>query len=94
MANNYLTLGNIEKVFNCLEKAAEHAILFDTCKDGMFTAFMVNRVKMSSIDAVKNHTENSSELRLKNLKKEKFAHLQDDPRMIKIIEKLNPIAVI
>ena len=93
MANNYLTLGNIEKVFNCLEKAAEHAILFDTCKDGMFTAFMVNRVKMSSIDAVKDHTENSSGLRLKNLKKEKYAHLKDDPRMRKIVEKLTPVAI-
>ena len=93
MANNYLTLGNIEKVFNCLEKAAEHAILFDTCKDGMFTAFMVNRVKFSSIDAVKDYTENSSGLRLKNLKKEKYAHLKDDSRMQKIIDKLTPIAI-
>ena len=75
MANNYFALENMEKMFDCLEKAAEHAILFDSPKDGMFTAFMVNRVKMSSIDAVKNYTANSSGLRLKNLKKEKFAHV-------------------
>ncbi len=93
MANNYLALGNIEKVFDCLEKAAEQAILFDTCKDEMFTAFMVNRVKMSSIDAVKDHTENSSGLRLKNLKKGKYARLKDDPRMQKIVEKLTPVAI-
>ena len=93
MANNYLKLKNIEKVLDCLEKAAEHAILFDTLKDGMFTAFMVNRVKMSSTDAVKDHTENASGLRLKNLKMEKYAHLQDDPRMVRIVEKLMPVAI-
>ena len=94
MANHYLTIGDIEKMFDCLEKAAEHAILFDTPKDGKFTAFMVNRVKMSSIDAVKDYTENSSGLRLKNLKKEKFAHLRDDPRMVRIVEKLMPVAIL
>ena len=93
MANNYLKLKNIDKVLDCLEKAAEHAILFDTLKDGMFTAFMVNRVKMSSTDAVKDHTENASGLRLKNLKMEKYAHLQDDPRMVRIVEKLMPVAI-
>ena len=93
MANNYLKLKNIEKVLDCLEKAAEHAILFDTLKDGMFTAFMVNRVKISSTDAVKDHTENASGLRLKNLKMEKYAHLQDDPRMVRIVEKLMPVAI-
>ena len=54
---------------------------------------MVNKVKMSSTDAVKDHTENASGLRLKNLKNEKYAHLQDDPRMQKIIEKLTPVAI-
>ena len=93
MANNYLKLKNIEKVLDCLEKAAEHAILFDTLKDGMFTAFMVNRVKISSTDAIKDHTENASGLRLKNLKMEKYAHLQDDPRMVRIVEKLMPVAI-
>ena len=93
MAHNYLTLGDEENMFACLEKAVEHAIKFDTPIDGMFTSFMVNKVRMSSIDAVKDHTENQSGLLLKTLKKERFANLQNDSRMINLIKKLEPIAV-
>ena len=54
---------------------------------------MVNKVKIHGNDAVKNHTENQCGLLLKSLREEKYAHLQNDPRMIKLIEKLEPIAV-
>ena len=93
MANNYRTLENEEKMFECLEKAAEHSIQDDTRKDGMYTAFMVNRVKMPSNDAVKTFTENQSGLLMKSLQNEKYAHWQNDPRMKKIIKKLKPIAI-
>ena len=93
MAHNYLKLGDEVNVFACLEEAADHAIKYDTMKDGMFTAFMVNKVKISSIEAVKDYTENQSGLLLKSLKEERFAHLRDDPRMIKIVEKLTPVAI-
>ncbi len=93
MAHNYLKLGDEDNMFACLEEAVKHAIKFDTQTDGMFTAFMVNRVKISSIDAVKDHEENQSGLLLKALKKEQFAHLQNNPRMQKIIEKLKPVAI-
>lgn len=93
MANNYRTLENEEKMFECLEKAAEHSIQDDNRKDGMYTAFMVNRVKMPSNDAVKTFTENQSGLLMKSLQNEKYAHWQNDPRMQKIIEKLKPIAI-
>ena len=93
MAHNYLTLGDEENMFACLEKAVEHAIKFDTPIDGMFTSFMVNKVRMSSIDAVKDHTENQCGLLLKSLRKDQFAHLQNNPRMMKIIEMLTPVAI-
>jgi len=93
MAQTYLTLDDEDKGMECLEKSAEHAMKFDTVGEGMFTSFMVNKVKISSICAVKNHTENRSGLLLKALKKEKFARLQNHPRMQKIIEKLTPVAV-
>lgn len=93
MGNDYLKLGNEEEMISCFEKAAEHAICFDTRGNGRYTAFMVNRVVFSSEDATKNHTENSSGLLLKSLRKDRFAHLQDDPRMVKIIEKLTPVAI-
>ena len=58
----------------------------------MYTSFMVNKVKIHGNDAVKTHTENQCGLLLKSLRG-KYAHLQNDPRMIKLIEKLEPIAV-
>ena len=93
MGNDYLKLGNEEEMISCFEKAAEHAICFDTRGNGRYTAFMVNRAVFSSDGATKNHTENSSGLLLKSLRKDQFAHLQNDPRMVSIIEKLTPVAV-
>ena len=81
-------------MFACLEKAVDHAVKFDTPQDGMFTAFMVNRVKMSAIDAVKNHTENQSGLLLKQLKKEKFDPWRQDERLQRLIRTLEPVAVL
>ena len=94
MAHTYLTLGDDDNMFACLENAVEHAIKFDTPIDGMFTSFMVNKVRMSSIDAVKDHTENQCGLLLKSLRKDQFAHLQNDPRMMKIVERLLPVAIL
>ncbi len=93
MGNDYLALGKEEEMISCFEKATEHAICFDTRGNGKYTAFMVNRVVFSLDDATKNHTENSSGLLLKSLRKDQFAHLQNDPRMVKIIEKLTPVAI-
>ena len=52
-------------MFTCLEKATEHAIKYDNRKDGMYTAFMVNKVELSVNDAYKNYTGNDSGLMLK-----------------------------
>jgi len=93
LAQNYLKLGYEKQMFACLEKAVEHAIKFDTLKEGVYTAFMVNKVKIIPTDAVKSHTENQSALLLKMLKTEEFQSFHADPRMIKIIEMLTPVAV-
>ena len=93
IADCYLSLGEDEKMFNCLEKAVEHAVKFDSRQDGMYTAFMVNKVELSVNDAYKNYTENQCGLLLKALRKDAFAHLQKDTRMRKIIEKLTPVAI-
>lgn len=94
MGINYLELGNTDKMFECFENATKHAIAFDTLKDGAYTAFMVNKVKLSTNDAVKGHAENQSGLILKSLRKEKFAHLQNDSRMQKIMERLKSVATL
>ncbi|MBQ8432383.1 MAG: helix-turn-helix transcriptional regulator [Clostridia bacterium] len=93
MGKAYWKLGNEEEMISCFEKAAHHAICFDTRGDGSYTAFMVNRAKFSAEDVTKNHTENSSGLLLKSLKNNIFLHLQNDPRMQKMIERLNSMAI-
>ena len=70
-----------------------NAVQYDSRKDGMYTAFMVNKVELSVNDAYKNYTENQCGLLLKFLRKDQFAHLQNNPRMMKIIEKLTPVAI-
>ncbi len=93
IADCYLKLGDEDQMFKCLENAAEHAVKYDSRKDGMYTAFMVNKVELSVNDAYKNYTENQCGLLLKFLKKDQFAHLQNDPRMVRIIEKLKTVAI-
>ena len=93
IADCYLKLGDEDQMFKCLEIAAEHAVKYDSRKDGMYTAFMVNKVELSVNDAYKNYTENQCGLLLKSLKKDQFEHLQNDPRMVRIIEKLKPVAI-
>ncbi|MBQ3869256.1 MAG: hypothetical protein II777_01815, partial [Clostridia bacterium] len=92
MAKSYLKLGDESKMFECLEKSAEHAIVFDTVKDGKYTSFIVNKSGYSSIEVFKESTENDSGLLLKFLKGEQFKQFETDPRMVKLIEKLTPIA--
>ena len=93
MADCYLKLGDEDRMFDCLERAAEHAVKFDGRKDGMYTAFMVNKVELSLNDAYKTYTENDSGLLMKQLNGEKYSSYKDDPRMKRIIEILMPVAI-
>ena len=93
MAQTYLKLGDEANMMDCLAKSAEHAIKFDTPIDGMFTSFMVNKVRLSSICAVKDHTENRSCQLMNKLNGEKYSSFKDDPRIQKIIEKLSAVAI-
>ena len=93
MANAYRKLEKEEEMFSYLEKAADHAIRFDTMEDGMYTAFMVNKVERSSITAVKDHEENESGLLVKFLNRNRFEPWREDPRMRSLKERLKPVAI-
>ena len=93
MADSYLKLNDEDNMFTCLEKAAEHAVKYDTREDGMYTAFMVNKMELSVNDAYKNYTENDCGLLLKQVTGGKYACFSDDPRMQKVIKALEPIAI-
>ncbi len=91
MARAYKTLGDTEKMFECLEKAAYFAVRFDTLNpDSEYTAFLINGVKFGG--CYKDHTENDSGLIVKELKGKRYADFKDDPRLNEILEKLAPIA--
>ena len=93
MAENYLKIGDTDKAIACFEKAAEHTVLYDTQKDGTYTAFMVNKVVLSTRNAYKTYTGNDSGMLLDHLRSDKCASLRDDPRMKRIVAKLEPVAI-
>lgn len=93
IADSYLKLDVEDHMYTCLEKAAEHAVKYDTRKDGVYTAFMVNKVELSVNNAYKNYTENYSGMLMKRLNEEKYSRFKDDPRMQNIIEKLKSVAI-
>ena len=92
MAREYKTLGEEAEMFRCLEKAAEHAIRYDTPEDGFYTAFMVNKVVMDKSGA-KNYQENRSGLLLKQLQGKAYDPWRNDERLLRITEKLRTVAV-
>lgn len=92
MAKYHLRLGNETMLFASLQTAAEHAIRYDTRPDGMFTAFMVNRVEQSSKNDYKNDTANQTGLLAKRLTSPPFTPYRQDKRMLAILKRLKPIA--
>ncbi len=93
LGNNHMWLGQEEEMFESFEKAAEHAVRYDTKGNGKYTAFMVNRLTYSADEAVKDYTENDSALLLRDFKGEMYAAYHDHPRMKAIMEKLSEVAV-
>ncbi len=89
-----MKLNDTEKMFDCLEKSAEHAIRYDSMKEGKYTSFIVNRIDYSPKDAVKDHTENQSGLLLKSLRDKKFKQYEKDSRMEKIVGMLTSAAIL
>ncbi len=92
MAWQYKTLGDVDKMFESLEKAVEHTIKYDTRTDGMYTSFMVNKVKMLRDSAVKDYEENDSALLLNKLKSN-YNEFETDERFTKLKNRLSEIAV-
>ena len=92
MAREYKTLGDEEEMFRCLEKAAEHAIRYDTPEEGFYTAFMVNKVVMDK-SGFKNYQENRSGLLLKQLQGKAYDPWRNDERLLRIIDRLRSVAV-
>lgn len=91
MAIRYLKLDDQKNMLSCLEQAAEHAIRYDTLEDGMYTAFMVNKVKLKVSDSLKGHTETMSEMLLQRIQEGDFGS-PDDDRLQKVAGQLHKVA--
>lgn len=91
MARAYKALGKTEEMFECLEKAADLSVKFDTIDvDSEYTAYMIKGIKLEG--CYKDHTENDSGILTKELKGKRYESFKDDARLNAIIEKLAPIA--
>lgn len=53
----------------------------------MFTSFMVNKIEIQSIVAVKNHQETQAGFLLNMVQSDRFAKLKNDERMIRFIDE-------
>jgi len=93
MARQHGKLGDEAEMFRCLEKAAFHAIRYDTPEEGCYTAFMVNKVEMDKSGA-KTFQENMSGWLLKKLQGADYDPWREDERLLRVMEKLRPVAVI
>lgn len=84
---------NVDEMFACLNRAAEHAVKFDTYEEMTFTVPILNLMTDSPNRNTKSFTENLSGQLLKELTGDGYADCRDDPRMQAILEKLKPVAV-
>ena len=95
LARSYWKLGDKEKTIDSFEKAAEHALAFDTRPAGTFryTAFMLNKVVWKTEYEYKTCTANQSGTTLRYLQTDGFSELSDDVRVKKIVARLEPVAI-
>lgn len=93
LAGKYKLLNKIDEMFDCLEKAAEHTLKYDTRTDGKHTSFTVNRIETRVASSSKDYEENDSALLLNLLGHEFYADVQNDSRMKAIKAKLEKTAV-
>lgn len=94
LARKYRELDKVDEMFACLNRAAEHAIKFDTYEEMTFTVPILNLMTDSPDRNTKTYTENFSGLVFKELTDDSYAAYHDDPRMQTILEKLKPVAVL
>lgn len=87
--------GNADEMFAGLQRAAEHAIKFDTREDeGKYTVTVLNRLTDYKKNVSKKETGNECARLLKELKHDRYTPYREDPRMEAIQEKLKPIAAL
>jgi transcriptional regulator with XRE-family HTH domain len=92
MAKAYMGMGMEDEVISCLEKATHHSIKYDVRENGMYTAFVVNRMEDDTLCTSKTFTENDSALMINELKHKRYTSIRDDERIKSIISELEKYA--
>ena len=92
LAKLYATAKDSDNTLCCLEKAAEHAIAFDTLGRGSYTALLVNRRVYDRECIVKDYQENDSMLRLRDLSNGCFDFIRETNIFRKVDARLKKYA--
>ena len=92
IARAYMEMGMENEAIFCLEEATYHAIKYDTRKDGMYTAFLINKLEDKLSYTSKTRTANDSADMIQRLKHKRYASIRDDARIKSLISELEKYA--
>ncbi|MDR1329944.1 MAG: helix-turn-helix domain-containing protein [Oscillospiraceae bacterium] len=89
IANAYARLGEFEKAFPYLERAAADSIAYETSGSFKRTSPLADTTHQGTDITMKNYTETDVELRIKNMETyEPYAPMRADPRFTSILDRL------
>ena len=94
LARKYKELGKVDEMLSYLNHAAEHAVKFDTYEEITFAVPILNLMTDSPDRNTQTFEGNFSGLLFKELTGDGYAAYRDDPRILAILEKLKPVAVL
>jgi hypothetical protein len=89
IAGAYAKLGELEKAYPYLERAAADSIAYETRGNAKRTSPLVDTTTQRMGSETKNYTETDVELRIKNMETyEPYAPMRSDPRFTSILDRL------
>ncbi len=92
LAELYAEESQWDSTLDCLEKAVQCAILYDTATGGSYTSLLTDRCVYDPAATSKNYTESTSMLRLQEMRYACFDFLRENERFQKIERRLKAAA--
>ncbi len=84
--------GRYEECLSVLEEMADAAIMYDTQGEVRHSSLFVNMQSYAPSNSTKNYIENQSCLRLHSLENGVYAPIRENPRFLKVKERLSNVA--
>ncbi len=92
IAYEYACMNNANECLGALEQVAKYAVMRDTQLDFKHTSLLANRLEYKKASSTKNYTDNECARFLKSIQHKTYDFVRDNPRFIKITEKLKSYA--